>query len=126
MNTVKVKKPELLEILRTNRAEHKKIFEEAVEGYRQTLLSLLEARVSELKDGKQVRHYIDMDEPMCQIVEYDTAIKMVEMSVDEELELTEKQFRELVMDQWSWTGLTMASNVKYSSSARSKLKSLGS
>jgi len=52
-----------------------------------------------------------IDEPMGNIpskpksyeTEYDTAIGMVSMDVDVEVELTKQEYKQYVMDEWSWT-----------------------
>ena len=49
MGSLTFKKSEVLEILRTNRAEHRKVFEDAMEGYRKQIVSRLEASIEEVK-----------------------------------------------------------------------------
>lgn len=122
MRKVKVKNEQLLAILKTNRESHREIFLEALDGYKQEVLNLLDGMIKDIKNGKKISHHIALVQPMDQTKEYDRAIKMLEMSVDSEVELDETQFSELVMDEWNWTNNFLASNVNYSSKAKLLVK----
>jgi len=118
MDTVKIARDDLLVVVKKNRASHRQIFEEALIGYRDEVIRQLEQRLDEAKRNKRVNHHISLIEPMDQTKEYDRIIKMLEMSVESEIELTQSQFAMYVMDDWSWKQQFTASNVNYSATLR--------
>jgi len=126
MQTVKVKKPELLKKLKENRKEHRDTFLEALNGYHKAAQKALEDRIQEAKENKRVNLHFHLEQPTDQTREYDRVIMMLEMSVDDEIELTQKEFANYVMDDWSWMQQWLHSNRGYSESARTKLASLTS
>lgn len=121
MNVTRVKKTELMEKLLANRSEHRAIFEEALEGFRTQVIQEAERIIREAKAGKRFNHKISLVQPIDQTREYDRAIKMIEMSVDEIIELDEHKFQCLVMDDWSWKSNFLASNAGYSKLAADSL-----
>ncbi len=117
MDNVKVKKKELLEILRKNRAEHREIFEEASEAFRAEVIKELDLRLADAKAGKRIKLRIELVQSMDQTEEYDQAIAMCEMSVDDEISLSHDNFRNYVLDKWRWREQFIASNAGYSAKA---------
>lgn len=122
METVKVKKQELLENLRDNREEHREIFLEALEGYHKAAIKILEERIEEAKGNKRVSLHFGLVVPQDQTKTYDRVIKMLEMSVDDEISLTQQEFANYVMDDWSWMDQFLTSNSTYSAIAASNLR----
>ena len=94
----KIKKEELLTTLKANRATHRKIFEEALEGYRKEVISQLEQRLTDAKKNKRVDLVVRLVQPVDQTGEYDRAIRLLEMTINKEVELSENEFDQLVMD----------------------------
>lgn len=117
MGTVTVKKDELLEIVRKNREAHRKIFLEAVDGFRAKAVEMLEQRLTDAKAGRRINIRISLPTPVDQTREYDRAIKMLEMSVDGQVQLTQTEFAQYVMDDWSWKKQFSATNKMYSVTA---------
>lgn len=111
---VTVKRVNLLEKLRANREQHRKIFEEALEGYKVKVIEVLEQRLEEAKAGKRYNACINLTQPVDQTREYDRAIAMFDMSVDDEVTLSERQFQCLVLDDWDWKRNFIFSNAAYS------------
>lgn len=124
MQVVKVKKSELLAKLKASRFEHREIFLEALDGYHKAAIEALAARVKEAKDNKRVNLYFGLEQPIDQTKEYDRVITMLEMSVDDEIELTQQEFANYVMDDWSWMSQFLTSNAGYSQRATTKLQSM--
>src|SRR5882672_9749970 len=80
----KVDKKTLLGILHKNRATHREIFEEAVEGYRKMAVNTLEEHITRIKSKKGVSQvYVHLTQPMDRTRDYDHIIGLLEMSVDE-------------------------------------------
>ena len=117
METVKVKKAELLKKLKHNRAEHREIFDEASIEFRKAVIKVLDERLADAKAGRRISLRIDLVQPMDQTAEYDQAIAMCEMSVDDEISLSNEAFRNYVLDKWRWRDQFIASNSTYSAKA---------
>lgn len=113
MNKVKVRKDELLKELEHNRSEHRSRFERAVAGYSDKVREELEKYLERVKHGDVLEVRVSLPKPEDHSEDYDRAIKMVQMSVDENLELTEQEFAELVMDDWGWKRQFMTSTAYY-------------
>lgn len=117
MNAVRVSKSMLLETLKRNRAEHRKIFLEALDGYRKEAIKQLEAQLERAKSGKKFSVYISLTQPQDQTKDYDRAIGMLELSLDTEISLPETDYRNYVLDEWNWKAQFLSSNVAYSATA---------
>ena len=117
MQTVNVRKQDLLETLKRNRAIHEKKFKDAIEGYRLVAIERLEALLEAIKAGGDVETEVDMPDlkPESHVVDYDMAIMMVGMSVDDVIELRDFEFKQYVMDEWSWSRSFSSSSSSYSS-----------
>lgn len=113
MRTVKVKVSELLGKIKKNREAHRAVFLEACEGYREKSIAELEKMLAEAKDGKRIRRYVELVEPMDMTKEYDQVIAMLEMSNDDVVELTHTEFQNYVQDDWSWKEQFTANNTRY-------------
>jgi sugar diacid utilization regulator len=125
---VKVRRDELLSVLRENRERHVREFAAACIGYREVALRKLEdsfqearAVVERLKEGQTVSvvgFRISLSVPVNYEKAYDQIIRMMEMSVDAEIELTASQFACFVMDDWEWKDEWAASIAQYVHTAK--------
>lgn len=120
MQSINVDRISLLEIVKKNREKHKQTFEAAYEIYRQKAILELSLNLKEAERGKKIITTIAMPEPLSFLEDYDQAIQMLEMSIDDSIELTSSNFSNLVLDKWHWNGKFVASISSYSSSARSR------
>ncbi len=121
---VKVKRDELLKVLKTNRQQHILEYNEACKGYRAAALARIDevfndvrGQVNRLKEGQTIAVVglsFGLDVPQSHEKAYDQIIKMMEMSVDSEILLTSGQFACFVMDDWDWKEVWKMSNLKYS------------
>ena len=114
MEKIKVPKVRLLEILKANRQKHRGIFELAVQGYREAALTLFEEQIVLIKANRPFQGLVALIQPVDQTEDYDRAIAMLEMSVDEFIDLSEADFRSYVQDKWAWKKQWAASNRAYS------------
>jgi hypothetical protein len=117
MDKVTVKKNDLLAALRQNREAHRDIFEEACEGYQAEAIRLLEEHLQRIRQGKRVQVHVILPVPADHTKDYDRVIRMVEMSVDDEIDLEASDFASYVMDDWRWKRDFLATNSTYSASA---------
>lgn len=121
MKDVTVKKAELREKIQTNRDAHKAIFDEAVEGYREKIIGLLEEHLKRVKKGKMETIRIWLPVPEDHTGDYDRVLAMLDMSVDEEITIDQNTFSSYVMDEWHWKGEFLSTNSAYSATAASLL-----
>jgi hypothetical protein len=120
MNQVKVKKDELLEILCRNRAEHRAIFLKAQEKYREVAIKELDAQLKAARNGKPfvLARITRLVQPQDYTAQYDRAIQMLEMSVDDTIIITAAEFSNFVQDIWDWSYKWAVSNSSYVKSAK--------
>jgi len=122
MEVVKVDKTKLLKILRANRDEHRSIFLESLDGYHKAALKALQERIEDAKNNnKKVSLIFALEQPQDQTKQYSRVIKMLEMSIDDEVKLTQQEFANYVMDDWSWMDQFLTSNSGYSQRAATKI-----
>jgi len=106
---------DLLKRLRTNRAEHKKQYAEAMRGFRKQVIQKCQERLRQAKaNDSKATDSILLAEPENHLAEYDTVIEMLEMTKDEEMVLDYSQFQRLVRDNWEWKGRFAALYAGYS------------
>ena len=115
MNEVRIEKSELLEILKKNREAHRAIFEAALAGYRKKAIQLLDKALKDAKEGRKINTWIQLQEPVDQTKDYDRAIRMIGMSVDENIEIGETDFANYVLDDWQWKQQFLTTNAMYTS-----------
>lgn len=109
----KYKVSDLLEVIKENRNNHRKVFEVALGNYQKKVIETLEMRLESAKKGERIRHSIGIQEPMDQTKEYDQIIKMLEMTVEEVIELDRAEFCQYILDQWDWKHQFVASSMPY-------------
>jgi len=125
MKAIKVDKVTLIKTLEQNRQKHRAIFEEALEGYKTAIIAWLEKRLELVKQGKIINHYIQMEQPKDQTKDYDRAIGMLKLSLDKQIELTEQDYSQYVLDDWSWKKQFLHSNSAYSKTATDMIAASG-
>ena len=113
MQNITVPKDKLLEALKKNRKNHRNEFLKAQEAFKAEAIRLLEERLDQAKKGKRVNVYIQMVEPVDQTKEYDRVIAMIEMNIGDTFILNEQDFKQYVMDDWSWSAMTKVANSTY-------------
>lgn len=121
MKEIKVVKTLLLDILKKNRDAHRKIFEEAQEGYRSQAIKLFEAELVRAKAGKRFQVSFSLVQPSDQTKDYDRVIGMLEMDTEHDVLLSEKDYQSYVLDDWQWKQNFLFSNSSYSDTAAALL-----
>ena len=102
MEKIRVSKQELLTIVTENREKHKKEYLEAIKAYRVKAADQLTLELQKIVAGEKFQITFDLVKPESHEKEYDLAIKMLNMSVDEVVEIEYNEFNELVNDEWNW------------------------
>ena len=118
MHAVKVDRKKLLKIVTENKEKHIKDFLESVEDYKAATLKLAEANLELVKTGDldQIAKTKPMpSKPVSYENNYTRAIRMLELSVDKEIDVEEDVFNQLVLDEWAWKNAFVASASLYKS-----------
>jgi hypothetical protein len=113
MYEIRVEKPKLLTVLRENRDKHRELFLEAQQGYREEVIKQLDERLKDARDNRRINLTFSLPAPIDQTHDYDVAIEMLEMAVDDVITLSEEQFRCYVKDEWHWKQMVWATNTTY-------------
>jgi len=118
MKTVIVNKDRLLQTLKANRDSHRAKFLKAQDGYRIEVIEQLDAALQKARDGKEICTSFRLMAPQDQTADYDTAIKMLDWTLDDKIELEHQAFCELVLDEWHWKNQWESSNAFYMTKTR--------
>ena len=113
VNAVKVRRADLLTTVKKNREAHRQTYDRAMAGYRKAAIKTLTSMLSDAKSGGEIRSSIELEAPISQLREYDRAIRSLEMSVDNLISLNDTEFKNYVMDDWSWTDHVASTNAMY-------------
>lgn len=111
METVQVKKDDLIQTLEKNKVDHVKEFEEAWDAYADKLVENLESMLAAAKteDVASVQLHINLVKPENHESDYNRAIEMLDWEVNDTVELQEHEFANLVQDDWGWARAFAAS-----------------
>jgi len=139
----------LLEKLRENRARHEEIFDEAMVSYREEVLEGLEGLSETLNDKigdlvecldttrsnedktESFRDYdfsvspLYLTKPSNHLIDYDRTILMIKNCQQGDIELSQQEYSQYVMDNWDWQQSFMTSNSSHSAVALSGCVSMG-
>jgi hypothetical protein len=121
--TTTVEKAQLLAVLKTNLETHRKIVQEAREGYLARAKAQLEKRLEQLRNGEVVSLRFDLAVPADYTDVYENSIAMLEWNTDDRITLEADEFRQLVRDEWDWSDDFYTSNSGYSASAAREVQS---
>jgi hypothetical protein len=113
MSGVTVKRMELLQVLMANREAHREVFLEAQEGYREEAIKEIDRMLEDARKTKIVRRSITLIEPQDHTKDYDRAIRMLEMCVQENVFISESEFAMFVQDDWDWKKQFVGSTSNY-------------
>ena len=102
MAGVTVKKDELLKALRDNLQKHQTTYLEARAGYRLAAIQELKEMLTEAEKGEPIRRGLSAVKPESHEKDYNRVIKMLEMSVKDEIFISESEFTMYVQDDWGW------------------------
>lgn len=118
MNSIKMNRLKLLEIVWANKITHIEEFLEATEDYKKLILQLATSNVKLAKTGdlEQFKKMKTLPQaPISFEDSYKRAIRMLELSVEEIIEIEEDVFNQLVLDEWSWKRQFTVANSTYKS-----------
>lgn len=116
MRDVKLNKAELLQIVRDNKEKHIKEYLEAVEDYKAAAVKVAQENLALAQSGDidQIAKIKGMPQkPVSYEDAYTRAIRMLELSVEDVIEIEEHVFNQLVLDEWQWKNAFVASASLY-------------
>ena len=114
MQKIKVNIAELMQKLKINRHQHKEDYKKALEGFKEEAIESLQKALEDAKAGKDIKLiFSDLVQPSSHLADYDRAILMLEVSVDKEIELSNVEFGQFIMDEWHWKQNFLWLNMKY-------------
>jgi len=104
MRSVKVRKYDLMDVLKKNRKEHRDAFLQAQTKYRETAIKVLDEELAAARDGRPfvLTRIIGLIQPSDHTADYDRTLGMLSMHIDEVIELSEVEYRQYVDDDWGW------------------------
>ena len=112
---------EVLDKLKKNRDAHRKIVEEAREGYFIESEKVLKAELRKLRKNKGAKFIhisVSLRPPVDHTAEYDTVITMLEYHESGTITLTADEVRQLIEDRWDWMDDFIGANSPYSQTAQ--------
>ena len=116
MNAIKMKREELLGIVRENKEKHIAEFIEAVADYKKLVLQIAQGNVKlaktlDLESFKKMKSVPAA--PVSYEDSYKRAIRMLELSVEDVIEVEEDVFNQLVLDEWTWKRSFTTASMSY-------------
>lgn len=120
MKDIRVKKDALIAILKKNRAAHGAASKQAFEDYKIVVSKQVTELLERTRAGERVGWHViaTLDVPMDHTSDYDRVLAMLDMDENEEILLSETDFRVYVQDDWGWKDNWSHSNKRYSDTAR--------
>ena len=115
--TITADRLKVLEVLRANLEQHKKIVEEARVGYFEAAQKMLRNKLDEMEKAgpnKVVQLTFSLRPPKDHTAEYETVIRMLEMHREQTVELSADEVRQLIENKWDWMKEFVAVNEVYS------------
>lgn len=101
--TTKVKRENLLKVVRDNYVLHQQIIKEAQESYRKKAIELLQDRLEAFQRHADADLFFTLKKVEDYSEVYKNSIEMLEWNESEYIELTADEFRQLVRDEWDWS-----------------------
>jgi hypothetical protein len=118
MRSVKIDKKKLLAIVRENKQKHILEYNESVKDFKELAIRIATTNLEIANTGeldKISRIKTIPQSPTSHEKEYERAIRMLELSVEKEIEVEEDIFNQLVLDEWAWKHQFVASASLYKS-----------
>lgn len=117
MKSINVHRLTLIDKVTANRDKHVADHKEALVGWREKMLEALATAFSDLSAGQDIEptKLLGHPKPVSHQDEYERAIRMLSLSVDETVVLEENDFRQLVDDEWAWKHAFLATKAIYGS-----------
>jgi len=114
MKNVTLAKAELIAVITSNQLTHNQEYAEMMQAFKVEVATETKAMIEfNASREKDFRTSIDVREPMSHNDEYDRILSMLNMSVDDNITLSQEEYRQYVLDEWSWAGMFAMSKTRY-------------
>lgn len=115
MRQIRVKKDDLLKIIEKNSKEHHAAFLEAQKAYRKLVIQELDRQLRTARKGGPLNfvRLVQVQAPEDHTSDYARTIKMLNMSLDKEIMIDEREFQNYVEDRWEWSRDWAANSLNY-------------
>ncbi len=114
MKEITIKKEELIKTIKKNMKIHAREYKELHEIYTKLAISELEKLIKDIKiDSKGKSLYISLSEPQSNKDDYKIALEMLDLEVNDNVTISEKEFRQYIKDEWSWSNAFAISKASY-------------
>ena len=110
--TIKVDKNELIETLKKHKVKHIEDYDKAVKAYKIESIKQLKNLI-EKAENNELDLRLQLTEPVDNSSNYDSIISMFEWEVKDEVELTQDEFKEYVLNENSYSQHAFTSNSMY-------------
>lgn len=118
MDSIKMKRLELLKIVKENATKHVADYDEAVEDYKLGVVKVAKANLKIANSGELEKFSTFQRMPAAPVnyaENYSRAIRMLELSVEDVIEIEDHTFNQLVLDEWGWKQAFVAQSALYKS-----------
>ena len=102
IETINIEKQKLIATLTENLGIHKELYTSALLAWKQNYEKELGRHLKEVKKGEFADVLRLPSKPRSYAKEYDTALKQLEFSSDDVIPLDERNFKQYVLDEWSF------------------------
>lgn len=116
LNHVRVKRLDLIRVIQENLAKHIQDYDEAVKNYKTVVLKIAKQNLKIAKTDGDLATYKLQPYPVVPFSyesHYRRALRMLEMSTEDEIDLSSDMFDQLVLDDWVWKNSFIATNEMY-------------
>ncbi len=109
LDKVRLEKTKLIERLEKNFEQHKKEYKTARTGWKRAVLKKMQENLALAENDKEFNLNIAERRPESHAQEYRCTIEMLKASLDETVILSQGEFQQYWLDEWSWkAGHTMS------------------
>ena len=117
MHSVKINRLELLKIVKENATKHVADYDEAVIDFKAAVIKVAKANLKIANSGELEKFNFQRmpAAPVNYAENYTRAIRMLELSVEDTIEVEEHVFNQLVLDEWGWKQQFVAQSALYKS-----------
>lgn len=116
MQSVKMNREELLGIVRANKTKHVTEYYEAIEGYKSKVIEVTQFNMG-LASSRELDRIAEIKPmpplPVSYETSYNRAIRMLELSVEDAVDVPQDVFNQLVLDEWHWKNSFIATSALY-------------
>lgn len=116
MQSIKMKKDELLKLVKENRGKHKESYDEACVVYKTQVVKELKRLLRQAKkeeDVTKIEIFVNLTQPFNSLKDYDRVISMLQHETDPVIELSHQEYAQYVQDEWHWKQQFTATNAVY-------------